>query len=136
MGLKGEQMTTLSDLIVSYLEQFGIEYVFSVPGGPIGPNAPGEAGETPYDPIYDPERLGEGDGARVDVPGEGEGGPATGETEGGPREGGEALVPYNQVYTDYQAQAASALENSYIPRGLKDYVRAYFYAVDPERQPR
>jgi acetolactate synthase-1/2/3 large subunit len=30
-------MTTLSDLIVSYLEQFGIEYVFSVPGGPIGP---------------------------------------------------------------------------------------------------
>jgi acetolactate synthase-1/2/3 large subunit len=29
-------MTTLSDLIVSYLEQFGIKYVFSVPGGPIG----------------------------------------------------------------------------------------------------
>ena len=29
-------MTTLSDLIISYLEQFGIEYVFSVPGGPIG----------------------------------------------------------------------------------------------------
>ena len=29
-------MTTLSDLIISYLEQFGVEYVFSVPGGPIG----------------------------------------------------------------------------------------------------
>jgi len=28
---------TLSDLIISYLEQFGIEYVFSVPGGPLGP---------------------------------------------------------------------------------------------------
>jgi acetolactate synthase-1/2/3 large subunit len=27
---------TLSDLIVSYLEQFGVEYVFSVPGGPLG----------------------------------------------------------------------------------------------------
>jgi acetolactate synthase-1/2/3 large subunit len=28
---------TLSDLIVSYLEQLGVEYVFSVPGSPIGP---------------------------------------------------------------------------------------------------
>ena len=27
---------TLSDLIIDYLEQFGVEYVFSVPGGPIG----------------------------------------------------------------------------------------------------
>lgn len=27
----------LSDLIVSYLEQFGVKYVFSVPGGPLGP---------------------------------------------------------------------------------------------------
>lgn len=27
---------TLSDLIVRYLEQFGVEYVFSVPGGPLG----------------------------------------------------------------------------------------------------
>jgi acetolactate synthase-1/2/3 large subunit len=26
---------TLSDLIIDYLEQFGVEYVFSVPGGPI-----------------------------------------------------------------------------------------------------
>lgn len=30
-------MATLSDLIVRYLEQFGVEYVFSVPGGPLGP---------------------------------------------------------------------------------------------------
>lgn len=28
---------TLSDLIVDYLEQFGIEYVFGVPGSPLGP---------------------------------------------------------------------------------------------------
>ena len=27
---------TLSDLIINYLEKFGVEYVFSVPGGPIG----------------------------------------------------------------------------------------------------
>jgi hypothetical protein len=103
------------------------------PGGPIGPNQPGQEGETPYDPIYDPERLGEGEGEQITVPGQGEGGPASGETEGGPTEEGEALVPYNEVYTDYQAQAASALEDSYIPRGLKEYVRAYFGSLDPER---
>ena len=28
---------TLSDLIVSYLEQFGVEYVFGVPSSPLGP---------------------------------------------------------------------------------------------------
>src|SRR5512136_2592321 len=28
---------TLSDLIVDYLEQFGVEYVFGVPGSPLGP---------------------------------------------------------------------------------------------------
>jgi len=28
---------TLSDVIIRYLEQFGVEYVFSVPGGPLGP---------------------------------------------------------------------------------------------------
>ena len=27
----------LSDLIVRYLEQFGVEYVFGVPGSPLGP---------------------------------------------------------------------------------------------------
>ncbi|MFX1355576.1 MAG: hypothetical protein ACFFGP_16600, partial [Promethearchaeota archaeon] len=102
------------------------------PQGPIPPNQPGQEGETPYDPIYAPERLGEEGGERIDVPGQGEGGPPTGETEGEPREG-QALVPYNEVYTDYQAQAASALENSYIPRGMKEYVRAYFSSLDPGR---
>ena len=100
------------------------------PGDPIQPNQPGGEGETPYDPIYVPDRPGGEGGERIDLPGEGEGGPPTGEREGSPEEG-ETLVPYNEVYTDYQAQAASALENSYIPRGIKDYVRSYFDALEP-----
>jgi hypothetical protein len=68
----------------------------------------------------------------VDVPGQGDdNGPPTGEVDGGPHDQGEALVPYDQVYADYEAQAASALENSYIPRGMKDYVRAYFSSLEP-----
>lgn len=104
----------------------------AVPQGQIGSNQPGDGGQKPYDPIYAPERLGEGEGGtQVTIPREGEDGPPTGEGEGGPHEEGQALVPYDQVYTDYQAQAASALENSYIPRGMKDYVRAYFSSLEP-----
>jgi hypothetical protein len=102
------------------------------PGGPIDPNQPGEGGQTAYDPIYAPERLGDGEGERVDVPGQGDdNGPPTGEVDGGPHDEGEALVPYDQVYADYEAQAASALENSYIPRGMKDYIRSYFSSLEP-----
>lgn len=32
-----QQLTTLSDLIVAYLEQLGVEYVFGIPGGHIAP---------------------------------------------------------------------------------------------------
>lgn len=103
------------------------------PTGPIDPNAPGKPGEKEYDPVYAPERLGEGEGGDlIKVPGTGDdNGPPTGEVDGGPHDPGQALVPYDQVYTDYQAQAASALENSYIPRGIKDYVRDYFSAIEP-----
>ena len=57
--------------------------------------------------------------------------------EASPRDKGQILVPYNEIYTDYEAQAASALENSYrtysvsIPRG-KEYVRAYFSSLEPK----
>jgi hypothetical protein len=101
-------------------------------GGPIAPNQPGQEGQTPYDRIYAPQRLGGEGGEQVDVPGSGESDPGGSEGEGlPPPERGEALVPYDEVYTDYQAQAASALENSYIPRGIKDYVRDYFSSLDP-----
>jgi hypothetical protein len=103
------------------------------PDGPIPPNAPGQAGETQYDPIYAPEQLGEGEGEQVHIVGQGEGGPTSGESGGAPPLDEEALVPYDEVYTDYQAQAASALENSYIPRSVKEYVRAYFSSLDPDR---
>ena len=100
------------------------------PQGPMTPNQPGKEGETPYDPVYVPDRLGEGEGEQVQVPGQEQGGRPGRETDR-PVQEGQSLVPYDQVYTDYQAQAASALENSYIPRGMKDYVRAYFSSLDP-----
>ena len=37
-----------------------------------------------------------------------------------------ALVPYREVYQRYMDAASQALEQSYIPSGLKDYVKGYF----------
>jgi hypothetical protein len=100
--------------------------------GPI-PQAdrPGQEGESEYEPVYVPQRLGEGEGEseQVNLPGEGEG--PYRDTPRDVDEEGQALVPYDQVYGDYSRAAAEALEGSYIPLGIKEYVREYFSALEP-----
>ncbi len=44
---------------------------------------------------------------------------------------GEALLPYHQVYYDYLDAAGQAIEASYIPIGLKEYVKSYFSRLEP-----
>ena len=84
----------------------------------------------PYDEVYVPYRFGE-EGAGVDVGREGgEGAPVGGVPLPAP-EGGGASVPYREVYADYATQAGAALEGSYIPLGLKQYVRDYFSSLEP-----
>jgi hypothetical protein len=46
-------------------------------------------------------------------------------------EGGRASVPYREVYAEYAAGAGAALEESYIPLGMKQYVREYFSSLEP-----
>jgi len=80
--------------------------------------------------VYVPERFEE-EGAGVDVGREGdEGAPVGGVPLPGP-EGGRANVPYREVYAEYADQAGAALEGSYIPLGLKRYVRDYFSSLEP-----
>jgi len=73
--------------------------------------------------------LGSGSGEGVNLPGEGEG--PYRDTSRDVDEEGQALVPYDQVYGDYSQAAAEALEGSYIPLGIKEYVREYFSALEP-----
>jgi hypothetical protein len=44
---------------------------------------------------------------------------------------GEALVPYHEVYYDYLDAANQAMEHSYVPPALQDYVRDYFSQLEP-----
>ena len=79
-----------------------------------------------------PYRFDEG-GAGVDVGREGAGdeGVPVGDTPLPAPDGGRANVPYREVYAGYAAQAGAALEGSYIPLGLKQYVRDYFSSLEP-----
>ena len=42
------------------------------------------------------------------------------------------MVPYNQVYGQYTDAAGQALDDSYIPLGMKGYIRNYFGALEPD----
>ena len=97
---------------------------------------PGHSEDTgtgaPYDEVYVPFRVGE-DGPGVDVgreEGGGEGVPV-GDSLAGMPEGGQTNVPYREVYAEYATQAGAALEGTYIPLGLKGYVREYFSSLEP-----
>ncbi len=42
-----------------------------------------------------------------------------------------SIVPYTQVFGDYQNAANEALQDDYIPLGLKGYIRDYFSSLEP-----
>ena len=67
----------------------------------------------------------------MDVGREGDEGPPVGSVPLPAPEGGRANVPYHEVYAEYAAEAGAALEGSYIPLGLKQYVRDYFSSLEP-----
>lgn len=42
-----------------------------------------------------------------------------------------SLIPYQSVYQTYIETASKAIDQTYIPSGLKDYVKAYFSQLEP-----
>ena len=84
----------------------------------------------PYDEVYVPDRFDE-EGAGVDVGREGGEGVPVGDAPLPAPDGGRASVPYREVYAEYADQAGAALEGSYIPLGMKQYVRDYFSSLEP-----
>ena len=100
-------------------------------GQQIQPGHHEDAGTSaPYDEVYVPYRFDE-QGAGVDVGREGGEGVTVGDVPLPVPEGGRAGVPYREVYANYAEQAGAALEGSYIPLGMKQYVRDYFSSLEP-----
>jgi hypothetical protein len=100
---------------------------------PQGEGRPGTTGEFEQG-IYVPWERRPGDGEQLSIPGQDTG---QGETQIRERENplpgapGQALVPYQQVYHEYLDAANQTMERSYIPPGLKGYVRDYFSQLEP-----
>lgn len=86
----------------------------------------------PYDEVYVPYRFDEeGGGINVGREDAGdEGVPVDNVPIPAPQDGS-ANVPYREVYAEYAEQAGVALEGSYIPLGMKQYVRDYFSSLEP-----
>ena len=97
-------------------------------------NGPNQNRLEDYDSIYAPQHLG-GEGGPFIVPerqGSDGSGIDIGQTPPNPnREAGDVTVPYQEVFGQYQDQAATALENEHIPLGMRDYIRQYFGALEP-----
>ena len=85
----------------------------------------------PYDELTVPERLGD-EGEGVELPREDDDGVPVGTSPGGPPTGEQARVSYREIYGDYAAEAGVALERDYVPLGMKQYVRDYFSALEPQ----
>jgi uncharacterized membrane protein YgaE (UPF0421/DUF939 family) len=101
---------------------------------PIGQdNAPGDGGESVYEPIYSPYLLGgSGEGEQVDLPGSGDpGDEVVGEGPTNPQEAGSVTVPYNEVYRAYAEAVRSAIASGEVPLSLRDVVRQYFSSLEP-----
>lgn len=94
-------------------------------------NAAGDGGETPYEKIYAPTSLGGQGGPSVNLPGSGQGGDTVGQGPSQPPTAGQSLVPYNQVYSQYNQLNNQAIENGSIPFEFVQIIKNYFDSLQP-----
>jgi hypothetical protein len=94
-------------------------------------NGPGDGGESSYEQIYAPSLLGGEGGPTVDLPNSGEEGDVIGQGPVTPSEDGQSLVPYDQVYSQYEQVNRQAIDNGEIPLQFMDVIRNYFDSLNP-----
>jgi hypothetical protein len=93
-------------------------------------NGAGDGGESAYQQIYAPSLLGGAGGDMLGVPTSGEDGEVIGESPT-TAEDGQSLVPYTEVYSQYNQFNRQALENGEVPVQFMDVVRNYFGSLQP-----
>lgn len=93
-------------------------------------NGAGDGGESAYEQIYAPALLGGAGGDMLGVPTSGEDGEVIG-TSPTTAEDGKSLMPYTEVYSQYNQFNRQALENGEVPVQFMDVVRNYFGSLQP-----
>jgi hypothetical protein len=94
-------------------------------------NGAGDGGKRAYEPIYAPSLLGGEGGPLVGLPQSGEDGEAVGVGPTAPGKEGDSLVPYDEVYAQYEEVNRRALENGQVPLQFMQIIRNYFDALKP-----
>jgi hypothetical protein len=95
-------------------------------------NAPGDGGESSYQPLYPPDRLGGSSDNLVTLPSSAETGELIlGQGDIAPGAQSRTTVPYTQVYAYYAQVYRQAIENGDIPPSLRTLVRDYFTSLEP-----
>lgn len=94
-------------------------------------NGAGDGGEESYEQIYAPSLLGGEDGTSVNLPGSGEEGEVIGQGPSDPAQPGESLVPYTEVYSQYDQFNREAIESGNIPVDFLSVIRNYFDSLHP-----
>ena len=95
-------------------------------------NGPGDGGETTYEQIYAPTRLGGEDGSQVTLPETGQPGDlVTGEGDTQPGQPGYSTVPYVDVYGSYAEAYRHAIDSGQVPISFRNLVREYFSSLEP-----
>ena len=93
-------------------------------------NGAGDGGESAYEQIYAPSLLsGTGDDT-LGLPSSGEDGDVVG-TSPTSAEDGESLVPYTDVFSQYEEFNRQAVENGNVPVQFMDIIRNYFSSLQP-----
>lgn len=93
-------------------------------------NGAGNGGESAYQKIYAPSLLGGAGGDTLGLPTSGENGDVVG-TSPTTAENGQSLVPYTEVYSQYNQFNRQAIENGEVPAQFMDVVRSYFSSLQP-----
>jgi len=93
-------------------------------------NGPGDGGESTYEQIYAPSLLGGAGEDTLGLPTSGDEGDVVG-TSPTTAESGESLVPYTEVYSQYNQFNRQAIENGEVPVQFMDVIRNYFGSLQP-----
>jgi hypothetical protein len=99
---------------------------------PIGQNnGPGDGGQESYEQIYAPSLLGGDGNTTVNLPGSGQDGDVIGQGPTDPSQPGQSLVPYTEVYAQYEEFNRQAIESGDIPIDFMTIIRNYFDSLQP-----
>jgi hypothetical protein len=95
-------------------------------------NGPGDGGETTYEPIYAPQRLGGSGEDTVTLPGSGDpNGEVMGQSGVTPGTNNPSQVPYTQVFAEYADAYRQAIDSGPVPPSLRDVIKQYFSSLEP-----